>query len=85
MSISSGIAFLEHNVALDDFVPVNTLEPLGKIGPFFSPLCFGSWRWRKDSYDFAALADTHRFTLFDPGEDAAEIVPQLPNRGGLHV
>lgn len=46
------------------------------------------WRWRRrrnQCHDFTAFAHFNLLALFDPVEDGAEVVPDLPDGRGLHV
>src|SRR4051812_41884206 len=84
-SVGSGVAFLYNNVTAEDFVSVDALEPPKEIGAF---ACLGSFwcgRGREQRDDSTALADTNCFPFFNPVQNAAKIVPQLPNGCRFHV
>jgi len=84
-SIRLRVAFLHNNVALENFVTVNALEPPDEIGAL---PCLGRlwcWRRREQRDDSATFADTNRFARFNPIEDASEVVPQLSNGSCFHA
>src|SRR5438093_2482937 len=83
--VRTRLTLLDDDVAPQDFVAIDTLETSGEVRPFPGARRLGSRRRRKPGDDFAALADFNRFAFLHPVKNRAEFVPELSDRGRLHV
>ena len=74
-----------HYARGDNAAAIAQPEAGGKVRPFSAARGFRGGREREESDDLAALTDLDLFAFFDPVEDGAEIMADLPDGGRFHV